>query len=157
VSEKVKPVPDGYHSLTPYLIVNDAARAIEFYEEAFGATEIMRLDAPDGKVGHAELKIGDSIIMLSDECEETGQRNPQALGGTPVGLMLYVEDVDTVVGRAVSAGAKLVRPVKDQFYGDRTGGVEDPFGHSWYVATHVEDVTPEELQRRVASMYEVSA
>jgi PhnB protein len=156
VSEKVKPVPDGYHSLTPYLIVNDGARAIEFYREAFGAAEIMRMDAPGGKVGHAELKIGDSIIMLADECEETGQRNPQSLGGTPVSLMLYVEDVDTVVGRAVSAGAKLVRPVKDQFYGDRTGGVEDPFGHSWYVATHVEDVTPEELQRRVASMHEVS-
>lgn len=157
MSEKVKSVPDGYHSLTPYLIVNDAARAIEFYKEVFGAAEIMRLDAPGGKVGHAELKIGDSIMMLSDECEETGQRNPQTLGGTPVGLMLYVEDVDTVVGRAISAGAKLVRPVADQFYGDRTGGVEDPFGHSWYVATHVEDVTPEELQRRVEAMHQVSA
>ncbi len=157
MSEKVKSVPDGYHSLTPYLIVNDAARAIEFYKEVFGAAEIMRLDAPGGKVGHAELKIGDSIMMLSDECEETGQRNPQTLGGTPVGLMLYVEDVDTVVGRAVSAGAKLVRPVADQFYGDRMGGVEDPFGHSWYVATHVEDVPPEEMERRVAAMHQASA
>ncbi|HEU4597822.1 MAG TPA: VOC family protein [Pyrinomonadaceae bacterium] len=157
MSEKVKSVPDGCHSLTPYLIVNDAARAIEFYKEAFGAEELMRFDGPDGKIGHAELKIGDSIMMLSDECEETGQRNPQTLGGTPVGLMLYVEDVDTVVGRAVSAGAKLVRPVADQFYGDRMGGVEDPFGHSWYVATHVEDVTPEELQRRVEALHQVSA
>ena len=156
MSEKVKPVPDGYHSLTPYLVVNDAPRAIEFYKEAFGAQELMRFDGPDGKVGHAEMKVGDSLFMLSDECDEMGQRAPQTLGGTPVGLMLYVEDVDAVVDRAVSAGAKLVRPVKDQFYGDRTGGVEDPFGHSWYVATHVEDVAPEELHRRVAAMHQTS-
>ena len=152
MSDKVKSIPEGYHSLTPYLVVNDAARAIEFYKEAFGAQELMRFDAPGGKVGHAELKIGDSVLMLSDECDETGMRAPQTLGGTPVGLMLYVEDVDAVVDRAVSAGAKLERPVKDQFYGDRTGGVADPFGHSWYVATHVEDVSPEELQRRVAAL-----
>ena len=152
MSDKVKSIPEGYHALTPYLVVNDASRAIEFYKEAFGAQELMRFDAPGGKVGHAELKFGDSVLMLSDECDEAQQRSPQALGGTPVGLMLYVEDVDAVVDRAVSAGAKLVRPVKDQFYGDRTGGVADPFGHSWYVATHVEDVSPEELQRRVAAL-----
>ncbi len=153
MSDKVKPIPDGYHSLTPYLALNDATRAIEFYKEAFGAQEVMRIDAPGGKIGHAELKFGDSIVMLSDECDESGMRSPKTLGGTPVGLMLYVEDVDAVVDRAVSAGAKLVRPVKDQFYGDRTGGLEDPFGHSWYVATHVEDVAPEELQRRIAAMH----
>ncbi len=152
MSDKVKSIPEGYHSLTPYLVIDDAARAIEFYKEAFGAQELMRFDAPGGKVGHAELKIGDSIIMLADECTESPQRAPQSLGGTSVGLMLYVEDVDKVVDRAVSAGAKLERPVKDQFYGDRTGGVVDPFGHSWYVATHVEDVAPEELHRRVAAL-----
>ncbi len=157
MSDKVKAVPEGYHALTPYLVMNDAARAIEFYKEAFGAQEVMRLDAPDGKIGHAELRVGDSIFMLADECSESPQRAPQSLGGTSVGLMLYVEDVDAVVESAVSAGAKLVRPIKDQFYGDRTGGVEDPFGHSWYVATHVEDVAPEELQRRVAAMHQASA
>lgn len=154
MSDKVKAVPEGYHSLTPYLVVNDAARAIEFYKEAFGAQEVMRFDGPDGKIGHAELKLGDSIFMLADVCEETKLRAPQSLGGTPVGLMIYVEDVDAVVERAVSAGAELERPVKDQFYGDRTGGVVDPFGHSWYVATHVEDIAPEELQRRVAALHQ---
>jgi PhnB protein len=157
VSDKVKAVPEGYHSLTPYLVVDDAARAIEFYKEAFGAAELMRFDGPDGKVAHAELKLGDSLVMLSDECDETGQRAPRTLGGTPVGLMFYVEDVDAVVERAVSAGAKLVRPVKDQFYGDRSGGVEDPFGHSWYVATHVEDVAPEEMEKRIAAMHQAGA
>lgn len=154
MSDKVKSIPEGFHALTPYLVVDGAARAIEFYKEAFGAQEVMRMDAPDGKVGHAELKVGDSIFMLADECTESPQRAPQSLGGTSVGLMLYVEDVDTVVDRAVAAGAKLERPVKDQFYGDRTGGVVDPFGHSWYVATHVEDVSPEELQRRVAALHQ---
>jgi PhnB protein len=148
----VKAVPEGYHSLTPYLSANDAARAIEFYKEAFGAQEVMRMDSPDGKVGHAELKVGDSIFMLGDDCPEATQRSPQSLGGTSIGLMLYVEDVDAVVGRAVSAGAELVRPVENQFYGDRTGGVKDPFGHFWYVATHFEDVAPEEMQRRVAAL-----
>jgi PhnB protein len=137
--------------------MKDSARAIEFYKEVFGAQELMRMDAPDGKVAHAELKIGDSLFMLSDECEEALQRSPQSLGGTSVGLMLYVEDVDTVVVRAVSAGAKLVKPVENQFYGDRSGSVEDPFGHSWYVATHIEDVTPEEMERRVAAVHKASA
>ena len=153
MSDKVKSIPEGFHALTPYLVMNDAARAIDFYKEAFGAQEVMRMDAPGGKVGHAELKVGDSIFMLADECPESPYRAPQSLGGTSVGLMLYVEDVDAVVERAVSAGAKLVRPVKDQFYGDRTGGVEDPFGHAWYVATHVEDVPPEELKRRAAAAH----
>ena len=157
MSDKVKSIPEGFHALTPYLVVDGAARAIEFYKEAFGAQEVMRMDAPDGKVGHAELKVGDSIFMLADECTDSSQRAPQSLGGTSVGLMIYVEDVDAVVERAVSAGAKLERPVKDQFYGDRTGGVVDPFGHSWYVATHVEDVSPEELQRRVAALHQPAA
>jgi PhnB protein len=157
VSDKVKAVPEGYHSLTPYLVVDDAARAIEFYKEAFGANELMRFDGPDGKIGHAELKMGDSLVMLSDEYAEMGQRAPRTLGGTPVSLMFYVEDVDAVVERAVSAGAKLVKPVKDQFYGDRSGSVEDPFGHSWYVATHVEDVAPEEMERRIAAMHQEGA
>jgi PhnB protein len=157
VSEKVKPVPDGYHSLTPYLIVGDAARAIEFYKEAFGAEELMRMGEPGGKVGHAELKVGDSIFMLADEFPEMNRRGPHSIGGTPLMLMLYVEDVDAVVGRAISAGAKIERPIKDQFYGDRAGGVEDPFGHLWYIATHVEDVPPEEMERRVAAMHQASA
>ncbi|MBA3241034.1 MAG: VOC family protein [Acidobacteria bacterium] len=157
MSDKVKPIPDGYHSLTPYLIVDGAARAIEFYKEAFGATEMMRMDEPGGKVGHAELKIGDSIVMLADEFPDMGRRGPQSIGGTPVSFMLYVEDVDAVVSRAVAAGGKLVRPIKDQFYGDRTGGVDDPFGHSWYIATHIEDVSPEEMERRAAAVHQASA
>jgi len=157
MSDKVKPIPDGYHSLTPYLIVDGAARAIEFYKEAFGATEMMRMDEPGGKVGHAELKIGDSVIMLADEFPDMGRRGPQSIGGTPVSFMLYVEDVDAVVSRAVAAGGKLVRPIKDQFYGDRTGGVDDPFGHSWYIATHIEDVSPEEMERRAAAVHQASA
>ena len=147
----VKPIPDGYHSLTPYLIVNGAARAIDFYRRAFGAVELLRMEEPDGRVGHAELRIGDSTVMLADEYPEIGARTPQTIGGTPVSLVLYVEDVDATVARAVAAGAKLTRPVADQFYGDRTGGLTDPFGHVWYVATHVEDVSPEEMERRRAA------
>ena len=157
MSDKVKPIPDGYHSLTPYLTVDGAARAIEFYKEAFGATEILCMDEPGGKVGHAELKIGDSIFMLADEFPDMGRRGPQSIGGTPVIFMLYVEDVDAVVSRAVAAGGKLVKPIKDQFYGDRTGSVDDPFGHSWYIATHIEDVPPEEMERRAAAAHQASA
>ena len=151
--EKVNPIPDGYHSVTPYLIVNDGARAIEFYKQAFGATELFRMEGPDGRIGHAEIRIGDSHVMLADEHPQMNARSPQSFGGSPVSLMLYVDDVDSTVGRAVEAGAKLTRPVADQFYGDRTGGVEDPFGHAWYVATHVEDVPPEELKKRAAAAH----
>jgi PhnB protein len=145
----VKPTPDGYHTVTPYLIVRDADRALTFYRQAFGATETFRLEGPGGRIGHAEVKIGDSIVMLADEHPEMGARGPQSLGGTPVHLLVYVEDVDTQVQRAVAAGAKVVRPVKDQFYGDRSGTVEDPFGHSWTLATHKEDVSPAEMRRRM--------
>jgi PhnB protein len=144
----VKPIPDGYHTVTPYLIVKDAARALDFYKEAFGATASMCMAGPGGKVMHAEIKIGDSAIMMADEFPEMGARSPQTYGGTPVSLALYVEDVDTVAGQAIAAGAKVLRPVADQFYGDRTGTLEDPFGHVWTIATHKEDVTPEEMQRR---------
>jgi PhnB protein len=144
----VQPIPDGYHTATPYLIVRDAARAIEFYKQAFGATELMRLGDPTGKVGHAEIKVGDSTIMLADEFPEMGIRGPQSIGGSPVSILLYVEDVDAVYSRAVASGATAVRPVKDQFYGDRSGTLTDPFGHTWTIATHTEDVSPEEIQKR---------
>jgi PhnB protein len=157
MSNEVKPIPDGYHSVTPYLVVGDGARAIEFYKQAFGATELFRMDAPGGKIGHAEIRIGDSNIMLADEHPEMNARSPQTLGGSPVSLMLYVADVDATVGKAVEAGAKLTRPVANQFYGDRTGGIEDPFGHAWYIATHVEDVAPEELQKRAAAAHQAGA
>ena len=148
----VKYIPDGYHTATPYLIVKGAARAIEFYKQAFGATEIMRFPGPNGTIGHAEIKIGDSPIMLADEMPQMGYRSPAALGGSPVSVMLYVPDVDKVVDRAVEAGAKLERPVADQFYGDRSGTFHDPFGHVWTVSTHKEDVSPEEMKRRAAAM-----
>jgi PhnB protein len=145
---KVKAKPDGYHTATPYLIVNNAAAAIDFYKRAFGATEIMRMDMPGGRIGHAEIKIGDSPIMLADEFPEMNARGPHAIGGTPVSIMLYVEDVDAVAKQAQTAGAKLTRPVEDQFYGDRTAGLEDPFGHQWHIATHKEDVPEDEMARR---------
>lgn len=148
---KPKPIPDGYHTATPYLIIKDAAKAIEFYKKAFGATEMMRMSQPDGRIGHAEIKIGDSPIMLADEFPEMGARSPQSLGGSPVSILLYVADVDACAERAVTAGAKVVRPVKDQFYGDRSGSFEDPFGHQWHIATHVEDVAPEEMHKRAAA------
>jgi PhnB protein len=144
----VKPIPDGYRALTPYLIVKGAAQAIEFYTKAFGAKERMRFAMPDGKVGHAELQIGDSVVMLADEFPEMGHRGPQSLGGSAVSMHLYVENVDEVFGRAVTAGATPKQPVKDQFYGDRVGALTDPFGHVWTVATHKEDVSPEEMRRR---------
>jgi PhnB protein len=148
-----KPIPDGYHSVTPYLIVKGADRAIEFYRRAFGARELFRMAQPDGRVGHAELEIGDSRVMLADEHPEIGARSPQSIGGSPVTIHLYVEDVDATVARAVEAGARVHRPVADQFYGDRNGGITDPFGHVWFVATHKEDVPPDELERRAASQH----
>ena len=147
---KVKPIPDGYHSVTPYLCCKDAAAAIEFYKKAFGAKELMRMDN-EGKVGHAELQIGDSRVMLADEYPEMGFLSPQSVGGSPIMIHLYVEDVDSTANRAVSAGAKVTRPIADQFYGDRGGQLEDPFGHKWYVSTHTEDLTPEEIGRRAAA------
>lgn len=148
----VKPIPDGYHSVTPYLIVNGGPSALEFYKKVFGATEVYRFDGPDGTLAHAEIRIGDSIVMLSDEVGDMGFRGPQSLGGSPVGIMLYVEDCDHMFNRAVAAGATVKKPLEDQFYGDRSGTLEDPFGHLWTIATHKEDVTPEELQRRMAAM-----
>jgi len=148
MATKVKAKPDGYHTATPYLIVNNAAAAIDFYKRAFGATALVRMDMPGGRIGHAEIKIGDSPIMLADEFPEMNARGPHAIGGTPVSIMLYVDDVDAIVKRAETAGAKITRPVEDMFYGDRTGGLEDPFGHHWHIATHKEDVPPEEMARR---------
>lgn len=148
----VKSIPDGYHSITPYLIVGGAAQAIEFYKKAFGATELMRMPGPGGKIMHAEIKIGDSIVMMADEHPEMGARGPQSIGGTPVGLMIYVQDVDAVARQAQAAGAKVERPVQDQFYGDRSGQFIDPFGHKWTIATHKEDLTHEEIGRRMQEM-----
>jgi PhnB protein len=144
----VKPVPEGYGSVTPYLIVDGAAAAVEFYKHVFGAAERMRLAAPGGRIGHAELLIGGSVVMLADEHPEIGARGPRTIGGTPVGIHVYLEDVDRAAARAVAAGGKLLRPVADQFYGDRSGTIEDPFGHVWHIATHTEDVPPDELRRR---------
>jgi PhnB protein len=149
---KVKPIPEGYQVLTPYLVCKDAARAIEFYKNVLGATEKMRMPAPDGKVGHAELQFGSSQLMLADEYPEMGYRGPQAFGGSPVTLHLYVDDVDTVFKRAISAGAKERQPVENKFYGDRSGTIEDPFGHTWNLSTHIEDVSPEEMEKRMAAM-----
>ena len=151
MASNVKPIPDGYHSVTPYLIVKGAAKAIEFYKQAFGATETFRMPQPDGRIGHSELKIGDSTIMLADEFPERNIRGPESLGGTPVMIHLYIDDVDTVAKRAVAAGAKEIRPVQNQFYGDRSGMFADPFGHQWNIATHVEDLSPEEIGKRAAA------
>jgi PhnB protein len=148
----VKPIPEGYHSITPYLFIKGAAAAIEFYKKVFGATERMRMPGPDGRIMHAELKIGDSVVMLSDENPQMGALSPQTIGGTGSGVNVYVADVDAATAKAVDLGAQLVRPVKDQFYGDRSGSIIDPFGHLWSVATHVEDVAPEEMQRRMKAM-----
>jgi PhnB protein len=152
MSDNVKPIPDGYHTVTPYLIVNDAVAAIEFYTQAFGAEETLRLQMPDGKIGHAEIKIGDSVIMLADAFPEMGCATPQSLGGSPVSIMLYVEDVDARFEQAVAASGIIKRPLTDQFYGDRSGTLEDPFGHGWTMATHIEDVSPEEIDRRFEEM-----
>lgn len=144
----VKPIPDGYHSLTPYLIVQGAAKAIDFYTKAFGASELFRLGGPGGTVAHAELRLGDSVFMLGEECPEHGAKGPRTIGGSPMSLLIYVTDVDAAARQAVAAGATVKRPVQDQFYGDRSGTFEDPFGHTWTIATHKEDVTPEECERR---------
>jgi PhnB protein len=152
-----KPIPDGYHTATPYLIVNGAAEAIEFYKRAFGATELLRMTDPQGRIGHAEIRIGDSVIMLADEHPGMGYRGPRSMGGSSVSILLYVDDVDTIFGRAVSAGATVQRPIANQFYGDRSGKLEDPFGHVWSIATHVEDVPPEEMRRRAEAAMRSSA
>ena len=148
---KVKHIPDGYHTVTPYLIVNDGVRALDFYQRAFGAKERMRMPQPDGRIGHAEVEIGDSRIMLADEFPEMDARSPKTVGGSPVSIMLYVEDVDAVFKQAIGAGAREVRPVADQFYGDRLGSLQDPFGHKWHIATHKEDLSLEEIKKRAAA------
>ena len=148
MANQVKPIPTGYHTATPYLTLNDSKRAIDFYKRAFGAQEIVRMEGPGGKIGHAELKIGDSMIMLSDEMPGGGNRSPQALGGTTSSVFLYVTDVDSVYKQAVDAGAKSDMPPADMFWGDRFGKLTDPFGHTWALATHKEDIAPEEMKKR---------
>lgn len=153
---EINPIPDGFAGVIPYVGVRRAAEAIEFYKEAFGAVEVMRLVDPQGSIAHAELKIGGSLVMLAEESEEWGNHSPRTLGGTPVRLHLYVDDVDAVVHKAVEAGAVLQVPVQDQFYGDRTGRIEDPHGHVWIVSTHVEDVSAEEMQKRADALFGAS-
>jgi PhnB protein len=144
----VKPIPDGYPQVSPYLVVDDGAKAIDFYTKVLGATERMRMGAPGGRIGHAELQIGDSVVMLADEFPEMGAVSPKTVGGTPVTLGMYVEDVDKTFDAAVKAGAKALRPVENQFYGDRSGQIEDPFGHRWSISSHIEDVSPDEMAKR---------
>ena len=150
----VKPIPDGYHTLTPYLAVKQAADAIEYYKRAFGAKERLRLSAPGGKIGHAELEIGDSVVMIADEYPEMDFRSPDHYGGSAVSLHLYVKDVDAVFRRAVEAGGEALRPVEDPFYGDRSGTLRDPFGHVWHLATHKEDLTQAEIEKRAQAMFQ---
>jgi len=151
MSTTVKPIPDGYHTVTPYLIIKGAADAIEFYKKAFGASEVFRMAQPDGKIGHAEIQIGDSRIMLADEFPEMSYLGPATLGGSSVSILLYVKEVDAVFNQAIAAGGKEQRPLEDKFYGDRMGSLVDPFGHVWHVGTHMEDVTPEEMEKRMAA------
>lgn len=151
MATNVKPIPEGSHSITPYICCQNAAGAIDYYKKIFGATEIMRMAGPDGKIGHAEIKIGDSVIMLSDEHPESNARSPQHYGGSPVALLLYVPDVDETVKQAVAAGATIERPVADQFYGDRAGTIQDPFAHRWFIHTHIKDVSPEEMSKAMQS------
>lgn len=153
MANQVKAIPEGYERAVPYMSVRGAAQALEFYKKAFGAEVLVRMDQPDGKVGHAEFRIGNSILMLADEFPEMGFLSPQTLGGSPVGIHFYVEDVDSVFNRAVAAGATVARPLQNQFYGDRIGMLKDPFGHSWSFATHIEDVSPEEMTRRAEEMH----
>jgi PhnB protein len=153
----VRPIPDGYHFITPYLMINGAAEAIEFYRRAFGAKELLKMDAPGGKIGHAEIQIGNSRIMMADDCGgESPFSNPHSVGGSPVGLHLYVEDVDAGFAQAVSEGATVIKPVKDQFYGDRTGALKGPFGHIWFLATHKEELSPDEIKQRAEAMFKQS-
>ena len=153
----VKPIPEGFHSVTPYLFVRNAAGAMDFYKDVFGAAELVRMRGPDGRIMHAELKIGDSIVMLADENPSMGMMSPQTVGGFSTGMHVYVENADPVVQRAVAAGAKILRPIKNQFYGDRSGTVLDPFGHMWSISTHVEDVSPDEMKKRMAAASQAAA
>ena len=150
---KVKPIPDGYHTATPYLIVNGGVKALEFYKQAFGAEELFRMPAPGGKIGHAELEIGGSLVMLSDALPQFATRSPKELGGTTASVFMYVENVDAVVEKAVDAGATVTMETADQFWGDRMGSITDPFGHNWSLATHVEDVTPEQVAERAKEAF----
>lgn len=152
MTNTVKYIPDGYHSITPYLIITNAAKALDFYKTAFGAKEVMRMAMPNGKVMHAEITIGNSKIMLADEAPEMDARSPQTIGATPVLIHLYVENVDKFIQHAVANGAKLTRPIQDQFYGDRSGGITDPFGHVWGIATHTKDVSLEEMNQHFEEM-----
>jgi PhnB protein len=151
--KKVAAIPKGYHNIIPYLIVNHAAKAIEFYKKAFGAKVAMLMDHPGGKVGHAELKIGDSKIMLADECPEMHARSPKAFGGCPMGIHMYVKNSDAVIAKAVSLGAKVTKPIEDMFYGDRSGMIEDPYGYTWCISTHIEDVTKATMKKRAAQLF----
>jgi PhnB protein len=154
MSKLVSPIPAGYHTLTPYLYIRGAAEAIEFYKKAFGAKEHFRMPGPDGKtIGHAEIQIGDSMIMMADEMPAMGIKGPQSLNGTSASFLLYVKDVDAAFKLAIDAGAKVTRPLENKFYGDRMGSLADPYGHEWSLATHIEDVSPEEMNKRVAAEY----
>jgi PhnB protein len=148
----VKSIPEGYHSITPYLVIKNCSAAIDYYVKAFGAREVVRMDAPGGKIGHAELMFGNSYVMMADEHPDQGHIGPETVGGTPVGLMFYVDDVDAVFNRAVENGATVTEPLENKFYGDRSGSIKDPFGHKWMISTHVEDVTPDEMERRMKAM-----
>jgi len=149
----VKPIPEGYHSVTPYLCIKGASEAIEFYKSAFDATELMRIPSPDGSIGHAEIQVGDSRIMIPDESPKMDFRSPATIGWTPVHVYMYVEDVDRIFAQANAAGATAMMPLEDQFWGDRTGTLVDPFGHRWYVSTHKEDLTEEEIGARAAKLF----
>ncbi len=153
MAKKVNPIPEGYHTITPYLVIRNATQAIEFYKQAFDAQETLRIPAPGNSIGHAEIKIGNSPLMLADPCPSTEARSPEDLGGSPVSLLLYVENVDSFFKRAIAAGAEEVKPVKDQFYGDRCGSLKDPFGHTWHIATHKEDVSEKEMRKRAEELY----
>jgi PhnB protein len=156
MSTKVQPIPKGYEGATPYLIIKGAAKALDFYKKGFGAIEEMRVPGPAGTVGHAEIKIGGARIMLADEFPEMGAKSPQTIGGSPVSILIYVEDVDSFVSQATATGAKVLHAVENKFYGDRSGTLEDPFGHQWHFATHVEDVPPDEMAKRAETFMKQS-